>query len=626
MAKKEFKAESKRLLELMIHSIYTNKEIFLRELISNASDATDKRYYENAQDGGEALNRNDLPITLSIDVENRQLTIEDNGCGMTGKELEENIGTIAKSGSLDFKKNMEENEDVDIIGQFGVGFYSAFMVADKVEVYTKSPKEDTGWHWVSQGVEGYTMSEFDKPEQGSKIVLTIKENTDDEHYDMFLDGHQVERLVKKHSDYIRYPIRMEVEKFRTVEKEEGEDETESYKELETLNSMVPLWRRRKGEVSDEDYNNFYREKFGYQDPLRTIYTSTEGLVAYDALMFIPANTPYNYYSKDFEKGLELYASAVLIVEKCSQLLPDYFGFVQGVVDSQDLSLNISREMLQEDRQLRVIGNHLEKKIQAELLDMQTDDREAYNEFFANFGDSIKYGIYESFGSKNEFLQDLLVFHNAEGNMVTLKEYTDSMPEEQKYIYYASGADLKQLKNLPAGDSVLDKGFDIIYLTHQIDEFTIRMMNQYADKEFRSIVGDDLGLESEEDKQQLEEKSQEHEELLDFMASALGDEVSDVQLSSRLVNDPVVLTTKGEITLEMERVLKAMPGDMPIAAERVLEVNPNHPIFEKLVKLYSDDQDLLKAYTNILYNNALMLEGMQIDDPKAYTKQVTDLLI
>ena len=629
MSKKEFKAESKRLLDLMIHSIYTNKEIFLRELISNASDATDKRYYQSVQEGGEALNRDELPITVSIDEESRTLTIEDNGCGMSEKELETNLGVIAKSGSLDFKEKMKENDDVDIIGQFGVGFYSAFMVGETVTVITKDLETGEAFKWESSGAEGYTIEPAEKDSIGTKIIIKIMEDTEDENYSEFLNRYKVSSLIKKYSDYIRYPIRMEMEKYRTVEGETEEDnKTEMYLEEETLNSMTPIWKRRKSEVTDEDYNNFYKDKFyDYQDPMKTIYTSTEGLVAYNALLFIPSHMPMNYYSKDYQKGLQLYASGVLIMDHCADLLPDYFGFVRGVVDSQDLSLNISRELLQQDRQLQLIAKHIEKKIQSELEKMLESEREEYEKFYESFGLSLKYGVYENFGMNKDALKDLLLFHSSNGKMQTLKEYTGAMNDDQKYIYYATGENLAQLENLPAAEAVREKGYDILYFTDQIDEFAIKMIGEYDEKEFRSIVGGDLGLENKEEKEELEKKSEENSELLDYLKELLDGKVSKVTLSPRLKSHPVCLTTEGELTLEMEKVLNSMPGDNPgIKAQRVLELNPDHDVFKAMVKLYGEDKEKLKNYAEILYNQSLLLEGLPIEDPVAFTDAVSGLMI
>lgn len=627
MAKKEFRAESKRLLDLMIHSIYTNKDIFLRELISNASDATDKRYYQSIQTGGEALNRSDLPITLTIDSDRRQLILEDNGCGMTESELENNLGVIAQSGSLDFKENLEQTDEIDIIGQFGVGFYSAFMVADNVEVITKSMEDDSSHSWVSSGADGYTIAPADKKEIGTRIVLTIKESTDDEDYDQYLSEYTIQHLVKKHSDYIRYPIRMEVSKYR--EKEGGEEgETETYKEEETLNSMTPIWKRQKSDVTEEEYNEFYKEKFGdFMDPIKTIYTSTEGASTYNALLFIPSHTPFNYMSKDYKKGLRLYASGVLIMEHCEELLPDYFAFVKGVVDSQDLSLNISREMLQQDRQLTFMAGRIEKKIQSELMLMQKNQREDYEKVFENFGVSIKYGIFENYGMKKDVLQDLLMFHSSRDKMVTLDEYVAAMPESQKYIYYGTGEDIAQIKNLPAAESILDRGYELLYFTDPVDEFTIKSLYEYKEKEFRSIVGEDLGLETEEEKKEIEEKSKEYSELLAAMKEHLGSKVSDVVISNRLKNFPVVLTAKGELSLEMEKMLKNNPGNMPLHAEKVLELNSEHDIFKKLVSLFEEDnKDKLNSYTDLLYNQSLLLEGLPVENPVEFTKAISELMV
>lgn len=632
--KKEFKAESKRLLDLVVNSIYTNKEIFLRELLSNASDATDKRYYRTLAQGSEALNRTDLPIELSVDKEKRTITITDHGCGMSEEELEENLGTIAHSGSLDFKEQLkeqgtpqgDEQENVEIIGQFGVGFYSAFMVADRVEVFTKGMDEEQGYLWESQGIDTYTVRPYDKEEIGTQIVLHLKDNDEDESYDDYLEDYRLSSLVSKHSDYIRYPIRMEMEKSRPVEGEEGEFET--YHQVETLNSMTPIWKRRQQDVEQEEYFAFYRSKFGdFNDPMRVIRSSSEGLVSYQSLLFIPSHAPFNYYSPDFQKGLQLYANGVLIMDKCEDLLPDYFGFVKGLVDSQDLSLNISREMLQQDRQLHVIANHLEKKIQSELEDMLQNSREDYENFFQHFGISLKLGVYDNFGMHKEKLEDLLLYHSSAGaDMTTLAEYVSRMPEEQKYIYYACGDSIAQLEKLPAAEVVLDKGFEILYMTQDVDEFCARILESYDGKELRSLADGDLGLETEEEKEKLEEKSQQSQDLFAFMKEALDGKVEEVKFSTRLKNHPVCMGTKGEITLEMEKMFAAMPDNPGIRAERVLELNAEHEMFSELNRLYQQDQDKLALYSELLYGQALLLEGLELDDPIAFSDAVAKLML
>lgn len=635
MKMKQFKAESKRLLDLMINSIYTHKEIFLRELISNASDAIDKLYYHALSDGNTGLNRDDFSIELAIDKGNRTLTITDNGCGMTKEELENNLGVIAKSGSLAFKQENEAKEDIDIIGQFGVGFYSAFMVASNVKVYSKAYGADDAYVWESNGAEGYTVEPCEKASNGTQIVLTIKEDTEDEKYSEFLESYRVQELVRKYSDYIRYPIRMEVEKSRMKEQPEGEEgdeekapEYETYTEVETLNSMVPIWRKNKNELTDEDYNSFYKEKFfDYSDPLKVIHTYTEGAATYHALLFIPAKAPYNYYTRDYEKGLKLYASGVLIMDSCKDLLPDHFSFVKGLVDSEDLSLNISREMLQHDRQLKVIASRLEKKIKSELLSMLKNDREKYEEFFKNFGLQLKYGVYNGFGANKELLQDLLLFYSSsEQKLVTLEEYVSRMKEDQKYIYYAGGESREQIERLPQTELVKDKGYEILYLTDDVDEFALQMMHDYSEKEFKSVSASDLDLDTEEEKKEFEKQAEENKDLLTFMKDALDGKVKAVVLSKRLKSHPVCLSNEGMLSIEMEKVLNAMPNDQKVKAERVLEVNASHPIFEKLSKLYAEDQERLKTYAQLLYTQAELIEGMPVEDPVAFSNAVCELMV
>ena len=635
MKMKQFKAESKRLLDLMINSIYTHKEIFLRELISNASDAIDKLYYHALSDGTTGLNRDDFSIELSIDKDNRTLTITDNGCGMTKEELENNLGVIAKSGSLAFKQENESKEDIDIIGQFGVGFYSAFMVASNVKVYSRAYGSDEAYVWESNGAEGYTVEPCEKESNGTQIVLTIKEDTEDEKYSEFLESYRIQELVRKYSDYIRYPIRMEVEKTRMKEKAEGEEpdeekapEYETYTEIETLNSMVPIWRKNKNELTDEDYNSFYKEKFfDYSDPLKVIHTYTEGAATYHALLFIPAKAPYNYYTRDYEKGLKLYASGVLIMDSCKDLLPDHFSFVKGLVDSEDLSLNISREMLQHDRQLKVIASRLEKKIKSVLLSMLKNDREKYEEFFKNFGLQLKYGVYNGFGTNKELLQDLLLFYSSsEQKLVTLEEYVSRMKEDQKYIYYAGGESREQIEKLPQTELVKEKGYEILYLTDDVDEFALQMMHDYNEKEFKSVSASDLDLDTEEEKKEFEKQAEENKDLLTFMKDALDGKVKAVVLSKRLKSHPVCLSNEGMLSIEMEKVLNAMPNDQKVKAERVLEINASHPIFEKLTKLHAEDQEKLKTYAQLLYTQAELIEGMPVEDPVAFSNAVCELMV
>ena len=633
---KQFQAESKRLLDLMINSIYTHKEIFLRELISNASDAIDKLYYQTLQDGDTGLNRDDFFIQLTADKENRRLIVEDNGCGMTDQELEENLGTIAKSGSLDFKQTNEQKDGVEIIGQFGVGFYAAFMVAKHVTVESLAYGSSQAYRWESSGAEGYTVEPCEKATRGTRITLDLKDNTDDENYDDFLDQYRLKSLVKKYSDYIRYPIRMEMHKSRQKPKPENapddyKPEYEDYTEVETLNSMVPLWRKNKNEIKPEEYNDFYKSKFGdYEDPLRVIHSNAEGVATYNALLFIPAHAPFDYYTKNFEKGLQLYSNGVLIMDKCADLLPDYFSFVRGLVDSQDLSLNISREMLQHDRQLHVIAGRLEKKIKSELESMLRNDREKYEQFFKAFGLQLKYGVYSDYGMHKELLQDLLLFYSSkEKKLVTLKEYVSRMPEGQKYIYYASGESTSKIDLLPQTEALKDRGYEILYLTDEVDEFALRVMMNYDEKEFKSVTSEDLGLETDEEKEAMKKKVEENKDLLNFLKDALDGGVQQVILSTKLKSHPVCLSAGGPLSLEMEKILNSMPGaekDQPVKAQRVLEINANHPIFERLRSLYTDDQEKLKKYAKLLYTQALLIEGVPVEDPVAFSNAVCDLMV
>ena len=632
MAKKQFKAESKRLLDLMINSIYTHKEIFLRELISNASDAIDKLYYHSLTEGDTGISRDDFSIRLESDKDGRILKVIDNGMGMTKEELEKNLGTIAKSGSLDFKAEMDSKDEIDIIGQFGVGFYSAFMVSDKVSVLSKAYGSEQAYLWESSGADGYTVTEAEKDGCGTEITLHIKEDTDDEKYGKYLEEYELRSLVKKYSDYIRYPIQMMVEKHRVKagdeDKKPEEQEYESYKELETLNSMVPLWKKNKSEISDEDYNNFYKDKFyDYADPAKVIHTDVEGVVSYTALLFIPGKAPYNYYTKDFEKGLQLYSSGVLIMDRCPDLLPDYFSFVKGLVDSQDLSLNISREMLQHDRQLKAIAQRLEKKIKSELLSMQKTEREKYVEFFKNFGLQLKYGLYEGFGINREKLQDLVMFYSStEKELVTLSEYVSRMKPDQKHIYYAAGETTDKIDKLPQTELLKDKGYEILYLTDDIDEFALQMMREYDEKQFMSVSSEDLDVEeSSEEKEAAEKQAEESKDLLEFMKEALDGKVAEVRLSQRLKSHPVCLTSKGGLSIEMEKVLNSMPVDEKVKAERVLEINANHPVMETLKAQYDTDKETVKKYAKLLYDQALMIEGLPIEDPVAFSNAVCELM-
>ena len=626
MEVKQFQAESKRLLDLMIHSIYTHKEIFLRELISNASDAIDKLHYRSLTEEDVKVDSAAFEIRIDLDKEARTLTIADNGCGMTKEELESNLGVIAKSGSLAFKQENEAKEDIDIIGQFGVGFYSAFMVSDKVTVISRPYGSDTAYKWESEGADGYTIEECEKDSYGTTIILHILENREEEDYDEYLDSYRIQGIVKKYSDYIRYPIKMMVEKSRPKEGSEGEYET--YTEEVTVNSMVPIWRKTKTEVTEEDYNQFYKEKFfDFTDPARVIRSSTEGTATYTALLFIPARTPFDYYTKEYEKGLQLYANGVLIMEKCADLLPDYFSFVKGLVDSQDLSLNISREMLQHDRQLKIIASRLEKKIKSELLSMQQNDREKYDAFFKNFGLQLKFGVYNDYGAHKDLLKDLLEFYSStEKKLVTLKEYVERMKEDQKFIYYACGDTVEKIDRLPQTELVKDKGYEILYLTENVDEFALKVLHEFDGKEFKSVSAGDLGFEeTETEKKEDEAQEKESQELFTFMGEALSGKVKAVRASKRLKSHPVCLSSDGELSLEMEKVLNAMPTDEKVKAERVLEINEGHPIFATLTHLYETDKEKLKDYAALLYDQALLIEGFPIEDPVAYSNLVCSLM-
>ena len=627
MQTKEFKAESKRLLDMMINSIYTHKEIFLREIISNASDAIDKLYFKSLTDTSVGMKKSDFVINIAIDKENRTLTVSDNGIGMTEEDLENNLGTIANSGSFAFKKDNDLGDDVDIIGQFGVGFYSTFMVAKEVTVVTKAFGSDQAYKWTSDGVEGYTIEECDKPDGvGTTITLKLKDDTDDEKYSTYLDQYQIQSLVKKYSDYIRFPIRMEVE--HTHYNEEGK-EPEVHKAIETLNSMTPIWKKNKSELKDEDYNNFYMEKFGdYEPPVAHIHSKNEGVATYDALLYIPARAPFDYYSKDYEKGLQLYSSGVMIMEKCADLLPDWFSFVKGVVDSEDLSLNISRELLQQDRQLKIIAKNLEKSIKNELAKLLKNDREKYEKFYSVFGLQFKFGIYQSYGAANETLKDLLMFPSSfDGKNVTLKEYVSRMKEDQKEIYYACGETKERIEMLPQLEKIKDKGYEVLYFTQDVDEFAIKVMINYDGKPFKSISDADLDLDTEEEKEEAKKLDEENKDMFSFMQEAIADKVKTVRLSKKLKTHPVCLSSDGSITIEMEKVLNAMPQNdgNKVKAEKALEINPNHPIFEKLKDLYANVKDKLKDYAKLLYDQALLIEGMSIDNPVEFANLVCELM-
>ena len=630
MAMKEFQAESKRLLDLMINSIYTHKEIFLRELISNASDAIDKLYYRTLEDGATGLSREDFFIRLDVDKEARTLSITDNGIGMTQEELDNNLGVIARSGSLQFKQEAEQKEDVDIIGQFGVGFYSAFMVSDRVAVDTRAFGADEAWHWESEGLAGYEITPGTKADRGTTITLHLKADTEDENYSEFLDQFRIQQLVKKYSDYIRYPIRMEVSHTHVKEGtgvDGKEPEYETHTEVETLNSMTPLWKKSRSEVSEDELNAFYKEKFyDWQDPLKVIRSSTEGAATYTALLFLPSHAPMDYYTREYEKGLQLYASGVLIMDKCADLLPDCFSFVKGLVDSQDLSLNISREMLQHDRQLKLIASRLEKKITSELQSMLNNDREKYEQFWKAFGLQMKYGMYDNYGAKKDELKDLVLFtSSAEKKLTTLKEYVSRMKPEQKYIYYGCGETVERILGLPQAEALQEKGYEMLCLTDNVDEFALRMLMKYDDKEFRNISADDLELESAEEKEKTQALAEENKDLLAFVKDALGDKVKDVRVSGKLKSHPVCITTDGMISTEMEKVINAMPAQEKIKAQRVLEINGEHPIFQRLQELYAKDKDRLKLYAEVLYDQALLIEGISLEDPSDFSQKLCQLL-
>ena len=627
MKKKQFKTESQKLLDMMINSIYTHKEIFLRELISNASDAIDKLYFRSLTDSSVGLSRSDYAIFIKVDKDARTLTITDNGCGMSEDELENNLGTIAKSGSFDFKKNNDQKGEIDVIGQFGVGFYSAFMVADKITVISRPFGGEIAYKWESEGNDGYTVSECEKATFGTEITLHIKNDVEDERYSEFLEEYKIRGLVKKYSDYIRYPIKMEVTNEKL--KEGSKDEYESVVETETLNSMIPIWKKSAGEVSAEEYNTFYTEKFyDYEAPARVITQKSEGTATYTALMFIPAQAPFNYYTKDFEKGLELYSSGVMIMERCSDLLPDYFGFVRGLVDSADLSLNISREMLQHDRQLKVIAKALEKKIKSELEKMLDSDREKYEKFFDAFGIQLKYGLYQDYGMHKDTLKDLLLFKSsAKDGYTSLKEYVCAMKEDQKAIYYASGESVQKIAMLPQVETVKSKGYEVLYLTDDVDEFALKMLGKYDDKEFKNVTAEALDIATEEEKKAIKEENDSSEQMLNFIKEKLG-KVSAVKFTNTLVKHPVCLSSEGDLSVEMAKVLKKMPGaDESIpTANVVLEINLNHPIAGKLKSLYEADKEKLEKYAKILYAEACLIGGISLENPAELTELISELML
>lgn len=625
LAKKQFKSESKRLLDLMINSIYTHKEIFLRELISNASDAIDKLCFISLTDDKVGLSREDFKINLSVDKEKRVLKIEDNGIGMDKEDLDKNLGTIASSGSYRFKQEMEKTDDVDIIGQFGVGFYSAFMVASKVEVYTKKYGADTGYIWTSSGADGYTIKEAEKESAGTVITLHIKEDTETENYSEFLEQYRIEELVKKYSDYIRYPIIMDMTRSKLKEdtKDSDKPEYESVTEAETLNSMVPIWQRPKKDVTEEEYEKFYHDKFSaFDKPAKIITTSVEGVVTYKALLYIPSKTPFDYYTKEYKKGLQLYSSGVLIMENCEELLPEHFRFVKGVVDSQDFSLNISREVLQHDHQLKTVANTLEKKIKNELSALLKKDRETYENFYNEFGRQLKYGIVSDYGMHKDNLKDLIMFYSSnEEKLTTLSEYVDRMSDEQKYIYFATGESVAAISKLPQAEMVLSKGYEVLYCTQEIDEFTLQTLMQYGEKQFRSVDSDDLGIENDKD----ESKNEDNSEVLKFVRDALGDKVSEVIQSKKLVSHPVCMTAKGGVSFEMEKYFAAMQPEAGMKAQRCLELNMNHEAVKAMKDLIGKDDEKAKKYAEIFYNQALLIAGLPIDDPSGYADLVCSIM-
>lgn len=624
--KKQFQTESKRLLDLMIHSIYSQKEVFLRELISNASDAIDKVYYKTLTDDNATFNRDDYYIKISADKDARTLTIEDTGIGMTAAELEENLGTIAKSGSLAFKSEVEMDEDFDIIGQFGVGFYASFMVADEVKVVTRAYGSDESFQWESTGADGYTIEAAEKDRVGTTITLTLKEDTEEEDYNQFLEEYRLREIIKKYSDFIRYPIKMDVTKSKP--KEDNEEEYVDYVEEETINSMVPIWRKNRSELTAEDYENFYREKhYGFDKPLKHIHTSVDGTIRYHAILYIPETMPFDYYSKEYEKGLELYSNGVLIMNKAPELLPDYFSFVKGMVDSEDLSLNISREMLQHDRQLKAIEKNITRKIKTELQSMLKNDRENYTKFYEVFGRQLKFGVYSDFGQHKEVLQDLLMFYSSkEEKLITLAEYVENMTEEQQYIYYATGESNERIAKLPQTELVAEKGFDILFFSEDVDEFAIQMLMNYKEKEFKNVSSGDLGLETEEEKEAVEKETEKHKDLFKKMKEILAGKVKEVKISKRLRSHPVCFSTEGELSIEMEKVLKQMPDNPNVQAEKVLEINIEHDVFQALMSAYENDTEKLSLYTNLLYNQAMLIEGLPIEDPVQFSNDLSKVMI
>ena len=622
---KQFKAESKRLLDLMINSIYTNKEIFLRELLSNASDAIDKLYYQSLTDKSIKVNKKDLCIKIEIDKENRLLKIIDTGIGMNKEELENNLGMIAKSGSLQFKEENEKKKDVNIIGQFGVGFYSSFMVSDDVTVISKKYNEEDAYKWESTGAEGYTITKDEKDTYGTTIILKIKSDNEEYNYSDFLDTYTIESLVKKYSDYIRYPIKMNVT--RRELKKGSKDEYEDVTKEETLNSMIPLWKKDKNKITEEEYNNFYQSKFyDYENPIKVIHTSVEGMTSYKAILFLPAHAPFDYYSKEYEKGLALYSNGVLIMDKCSDLLPDYFGFVKGVVDSDDISLNISREILQQDRQLKLIASNIEKKIKSELESMLKDERDKYEKFFKEFGMQLKLGVYNDYGMHKDELKDLLLFYSSKDEKyITLKEYVSSMKDDEENIYYACGETIDKINMLPQVEKVKDKGYNILYLTEYVDEFAIKSLMEYDGKKFVNVSEENLDLDTEEEKEEIKKINDENKEMLNSMKEIIGSDVSDVRFTHRLKNHPVCLVSEGPVSIEMQKVLNAMPTDKNINAKIILEINSSHKIADKLKELYKSDKEKFNEYTKILYSQSRLIEGLSIENPTEISNLICDLL-
>ena len=626
METKQFKAESKRLLDLMINSIYTHREIFLRELISNASDAIDKIYYKALVDENINFDKDNYFIKVTLDKDSRTIKISDTGIGMTKEELDDNLGVIAKSGSLKFKKENEIKDGYDIIGQFGVGFYSSFLIADKVTVISKAYGSNEAYKWESCGVDGYTIEPCYKDSIGTDIILHVKENSEDENFYEYLEEYKIRTLIKKYSDFIRYPIKMDITERRL--KEGSENEYEDIIEEKVVNSMVPIWRKNKNELTTEDYDNFYKEKhYGFDKPLKHIHLSVDGTVSYNAILYIPENMPYDFYTKDYEKGLELYSNGVMIMNKCSDLLPDYFGFVKGIVDSEDLSLNISREMLQHDRQLKVIADRIEKKIQSELTNMLKKDRETYEKFFKNFGLQLKFGIYQSYGMLKDKLQDLLLFYSGkEEKMITLKEYVENMKEGQTEIYFASGETKEKISHLPQVEAVRDRDFDVLYMMDNVDEFMIQMMRDYDSKAFKNVAQGDLNLDSEEEKKELEKINEDNKSLLESLKEALKDKVVDVKVSNRLKSHPVCLVSDQGVSFEMEKVLNAMPDGQDVKAGRILEINPNHDIFKAIQNVYQNNADKINDYASLLFDQALLIEGLSIEDPVAFSNKICELMI